>query len=282
MKSLIALLLPLCLSTLVAARVSFAPYIDATTSFDPVAYHTLTGTMEFSLGFVTAGPGNGPPQWNGNLVSSGYYKGQIAAIRAFGGDIRISFGGAANQELALAASDATTLANTYIQVLQTYSATYADFDIEGGAVANRANVDLRNQALAKVQATLPSLKISYTLPVSTGGLTNDGIYLVQSAAKYNVKIDCLNIMAMDYYENIPYKDSNGNSLMGQYAIASTKATYKQVASTCLCHSIGITPMIGVNDDVNEVFTLADAAQVAAFAASTSYVSMVSFWVVAAD
>ncbi|KAJ3408522.1 hypothetical protein HDU80_005476 [Chytriomyces hyalinus] len=280
MKSLIALLLPLCLSTLVAARVSFAPYIDATTSFDPVAYHTLTGTMEFSLGFVTAGPGNGPPQWNGNLVSSGYYKGQIAAIRAFGGDIRISFGGAANQELALAASDATTLANTYIQVLQTYSATYADFDIEGGAVKNRANVDLRNQALAKVQAALPSLKISYTLPVSTGGLTDDGIYLVQSAAKYNVKIDCLNIMAMDYYENIPYKDSNGNSLMGQYAIASTKATYKQVGT--LVQSIGITPMIGVNDDVNEVFTLADAAQVAAFAASTSYVSMVSFWVVAAD
>ncbi|KAI9343485.1 hypothetical protein BDR26DRAFT_801321 [Obelidium mucronatum] len=41
-------------------------------------------------------------------------------------------------------------------------------------------------------------------------------------------------------------------------------------------------MIGVNDDPKEVFTLSDAAQVAAFAASSGYVSWIGYWSVHND
>ncbi|KAI9349731.1 hypothetical protein BDR26DRAFT_915404 [Obelidium mucronatum] len=277
----------LIVSSLVAAApiskrsssVIFAPYLDATTNYDPTPYFKATGTKHFTLAFVTA-DGNGNPQWNGISTSSKWYADRIATIRAFGGDVSISFGGAAGTELGVVAKDATTLANTYLNVLNTYNVNWADFDIEGESLKNLQSVEIRNQAIAIMQAKQPNLKISYTLPVQTDGLDAGGINLVQNAAKNKVKIDILNIMVMDYYENIPYFDANGKSLMGQYAISATQGTFAQVGS--LVDSIGMCAMIGINDDVKEVFTLADATQMANFAAATSYISWVSFWVVGAD
>ncbi|KAI9349684.1 hypothetical protein BDR26DRAFT_891750 [Obelidium mucronatum] len=262
-----------------SANVVFAPYLDATTDYDPTPYFKSTGTNHYTLAFVTADK-SGNPQWNGYSVTSKFYADKIATIRAFGGDVSISFGGAAGTELALVAKDAATLAATYLSVLNTYNVNWADFDVEGGAISNTATVDMRNQAIAIMQAKQPNIKISYTLPVTHTGLAASGINVINSAVRNNARVDVLNIMTMDYYENIPYVDANGKSLMGQYAISATQGTYSQVGSKV--GSIGICPMIGINDDVKEIFTVADATQVANFAAATSYVSWVSFWVVEAD
>ncbi|KAJ3026063.1 UNVERIFIED_CONTAM: hypothetical protein HDU68_006236 [Siphonaria sp. JEL0065] len=135
---------------------------------------------------------------------------------------------------------------------------------------------LVKQNCLKVKQFRPSLP----LPVATSGLAANGVALVKNAVANNVKIDIVNIMIMDYYQSIPYVDSNGKSLMGQYGIQATQATFNQVGS--LVGSIGMCAMIGINDDAKEVFTLADATQVANFASATSYVSWVSFWVVGAD
>ncbi|KAJ3014103.1 UNVERIFIED_CONTAM: hypothetical protein HDU68_000432 [Siphonaria sp. JEL0065] len=262
-----------------SSTVVFAPYLDATTNYDPTPYFQSTGTKHFTLAFVTA-DGSGNPQWNGYSVTSKFYADKIAKIRAFGGDVSISFGGAAGTELGLVATSASALAATYLNVLNTYGVTWADFDIEGSASANHASVDLRNKAIAILQAQNPNIKISYTLAVQTTGLTSDGVYLIQNAASNKVRVDILNLMIMDYYEGIPYFDANGNSLMGKYGIQATQGAYNQVGS--LVGSFGMCAMIGINDDRAETFTLADATQVAQFAASTSYVSWVSFWVAGAD
>ncbi|ORY40370.1 hypothetical protein BCR33DRAFT_852707 [Rhizoclosmatium globosum] len=266
-----------------ASALTFAPYnYLQNDGFDPVAYHAATGATDFTLAFVTA-DSNNQPYWNGDSVGdiqTKFYADKIAAIRAWGGDVRISFGGAAGTELALVAKDAASLADTYLSVINAYGFTYADFDIEGSTLDNTAVVDMRNQAIAIMQSKLPNLKISYTLPVSTNGLVSTGIYVITSAQKYGARIDCVNIMTMDYYQSVPYVDANGNSLMGQYAISAAQGTYSQIGSQV--GSIGITPMIGINDDVKEVFTLADAAQVAAWVKTVNYVSLLSFWVASAD
>ncbi|KAJ3016744.1 UNVERIFIED_CONTAM: hypothetical protein HDU68_012039 [Siphonaria sp. JEL0065] len=266
-----------------SSSVIFAPYLDATTDYDPTPYFKSTGTNHFTLAFVTA-DASGNPQWNGYKVTSKFYADKIASIRALGGDVSISFGGAAGQELADYALEhaqtAATLAATYLSVLNTYGVTWADFDIEGSSIPNTASVDLRNKAIAIMQSKQPNLKISLTLPVATTGLTYDGVNLVKNAVSNKVRVDVVNIMIMDYYQNIPYVDASGKSLMGQYGIQASQATYNQVGS--MIGSIGMCPMIGINDDVKEVFTLADATQVANFAAATSYVSWVSFWVVGND
>ncbi|KAJ3027653.1 UNVERIFIED_CONTAM: hypothetical protein HDU68_003411, partial [Siphonaria sp. JEL0065] len=264
-----------------SSTVTFAPYIDATMSdVTPISFNTLTGTSRFTLAFVTA-DGNGNPQWYGHGTDMTYYSSQIAAIRAVGGDITISFGGASGTELALVAKDATSLANAYLSVVNAYKANWIDFDVEGGAAGNTASIDLRNKAIAIVQSKIPSLKVSYTVATTVNGLVSSGIYIVDSAVANKARVDVLNIMAMDYFDSsIPYVDASGNSLMGAYAIQATKATYAQVGSKV--GSIGITPMIGINDDPKEVFTLADAAQVAAWAKTVSYVSWIGYWSVNAD
>ncbi|KAI8608903.1 WSC domain-containing protein [Chytriomyces sp. MP71] len=264
------------LAAVARSTVLFAPYVDTTAgSFDPVAYHTQTGASTFTLGFVTA-DANAQPQFNGNLVANGWYQTQVKAIRAFGGDIVVAFGGAVGTELGNVATSASSLAAQYVSVIQAYKANYIEFDIEGVGLTNQTAVDLRNDALKLVQAQFPNVKMAYTLPTATFGLVDTGLYVINSAAKRGLRVDCLNLMTMDYFDSsLKYTDASGNSLMGQYAMKAATGAYQQVGSKV--GSIGITPMIGVNDDPKEVFTTTNAQEVAAFAVMSTYVSRVSMW-----
>lgn len=44
----------------------------------------------------------------------------------------------------------------YQSVIDLYKLRWIDFDIEGGAVAQPASIDLRNRALKRIQASFPS------------------------------------------------------------------------------------------------------------------------------
>ena len=86
-------------------------------------------------------------------------------------------------------------------------------------------------------------------------------------------------MAMDYGDGAA---PNPSGQMGTFAINAATATDAQV-STALGISdaaawpmIAVTPMIGVNDTSDEVFTLANAQQLAAFAAS-KHLAWLSMW-----
>ena len=100
---------------------------------------------------------------------------KIGALRAIGGDVRISFGGEAGSELAITCTSAAQLQAAYQQVISAYAVNKIDFDIEGAAVANTAASARRDQALAALQAANPGLQISFTLPVLPSGLTSDGV-----------------------------------------------------------------------------------------------------------
>lgn len=75
--------------------------------------------------------------------------------------------------------------------------------------------------------------------------------------------------------------------MGTYAIDAATATDAQVATAlgisdaAAWPMIAVTPMIGVNDTGDEVFTLADAQQLAAFAAGR-HLAWLSMWSAARD
>jgi hypothetical protein len=76
-------------------------------------------------------------------------------------------------------------------------------------------------------------------------------------------------------------------MMGSYAIDAATAADAQVASVlgispdAAWSRIAVTPMIGVNDVTDEVFTLADARQLEAFAASR-HLAWLSMWSAARD
>ena len=64
---------------------------------------------------------------------------------------------------------------------------------------------------------------------------------------------------------------------GDYAIETGKNTYEQCKKIGLDTKIGITPMIGRNDVVAEVFYPKDAEKLVSWAKSTSWVKMLSMW-----
>jgi Cellulose binding domain/Glycosyl hydrolases family 18 len=267
---------------------SFAPYVD-TSLFPPfslTATAQATGVKQFNLAFVVAGGSGGcTPEWGGvTTVGSDPVAAQIGALRAMGGDVRISFGGADGSELATTCASVSQLQAAYQQVITAYGVTKLDFDIEGAAVANTAANSRRDQALAALQAQDKGLQISFTLPVLPSGLTSDGVAVVTGAVQAGVQLAAVNVMAMDYGDGAAPSPSGQ---MGTFAIDAATATDAQVATAmgisdaAAWPKIAVTPMIGVNDTSDEIFTVANAQQLVAFAAS-KHLAWLSMWSAARD
>ncbi|MFE3858631.1 cellulose binding domain-containing protein [Streptomyces griseorubiginosus] len=255
----------------------FAPYVDTSLypAFDLLASAAATGVKDYNLAFVTDG-GGCTPKWGGVTdLTSDAVAAQIGALRAKGGDVRVSFGGASGSELATACSSADALAAAYGKVVDAYGLTKVDFDVEGGALPNTAANTRRAQAIAKLQARHPGLDVSYTLPVMPEGLTQDGVNLLADAKANGVQIDAVNIMAMDY-------GASYSGDMGTYAEQAATATQAQVRSvlglsdSAAWKTVAVTPMIGVNDVASEIFTVDDATQLVAFAEEKGLGSL-SMW-----
>jgi hypothetical protein len=265
----------------------FAPYIDTTLypAPDMSADIAATGTKDYSLGFVVT-HGNCTASWGGYYpVSSGYYAPQIQTIRAAGGDVIASFGGAAGVDLADSCATAAGLQAQYQSVINQYDITHIDFDIEGADGSNPASIALRFQALAGLEKANPSLSVSLTLPVLPTGLVADGVNIVKAAIAGGVRIDLVNVMTMDYGDG-PAPGPAGK--MGTYAIDAAQATHTQLqglypalSPTTVWSMVGVTPLLGVNDIADEVFGLSDAQQVTTFAQQV-HLGRLSMWAATRD
>ncbi|MFD8948336.1 glycoside hydrolase family 18 protein [Streptomyces xanthophaeus] len=251
-----------------AGGARFAPYVDTSLypSYDLLDTAAKTGVKEFHLAFITSG-GGCAPLWGGVTdLASDKVAAQIGALRGKGGDVRVSFGGAAGHELALNCATVDELAAAYGKVIDHYKLTKVDFDIEGAALPDTAANSRRAQAIARLQKSHPGLDVAFTLPVMPEGLTQPGVALLADAKKNGVRVDAVNIMAMDY--GPAYAGD-----MGQYAVQAATATQAQVkgvlglSDAAAWKAVAVTPMIGVNDVVSEVFTVADATQLVEFAAA---------------
>lgn len=271
-----------------AGRAGFAPYVDTSLypPFNLVTTAQSTGVKQFNLAFVVAGGSGGcTPEWGGvTAIGSDPVASQISALRAIGGDVRISFGGEAGSELALTCTSVPQLTAAYQQVISAYDVNKIDFDIEGAAIADTAANTRRDQAIAALQAQDKGLQVSFTLPVLPSGLTSDGVAVLDGAVQAGVQLAAVNVMAMDYGDGAA---PNPAGQMGTYAIDAATATDVQVASAlgisddAAWSKIAVTPMIGVNDTSDEIFTVANAQQLATFAAS-KHLAWLSMWSAARD
>ncbi|MFF7328610.1 cellulose binding domain-containing protein [Streptomyces sp. NPDC090306] len=255
----------------------FSPYVDTSLypAFDLLAAADASGVKQYNLAFITDG-GGCTPKWGGVTdLASDSVAAQIGSLRAKGGDVRVSFGGASGTELATSCSSASALATAYGKVVDAYDLTKIDFDVEGGALPNTAANTLRAQAIAQLQKQHPDLDVSFTLPVMPEGLTQDGVNLLTAAKADGVAIDTVNIMAMDY-------GGSYTGDMGTYAEQAATATQAQIKSalglsdSAAWKAVAVTPMIGVNDVAAETFTVADATQLATFAKSKG-LGWLSMW-----
>ncbi len=208
----------------------------------------------------------------------------ISDLQAAGGQVAVSFGGAAGTEVAAKCSSAASLKAAYKSVIDRYNLTRIDFDIEGAAQSDHASNVRRGQAIAGLQADAAAagktLTVTFTLPVLPSGLTADGLGVLQDTVSGGGRVDLVNVMAMDY--------GGPNNTMGQSAIDAATNTANQVGflypGTTAAQRIarvGITAMIGENDVANEVFTVADATKVATWAKANN-LGQISWWALQRD
>ena len=265
-----------------AGSYTVAPYADLTNNQEPMLNQAASSAKlkAFSAAFAT---GSGcTPIWGDTLpvTHDPTVTGEITTAENDGAAAIVSFGGASGVELADSCSNLSQLTAAYQSVINTLHVTHIDFDIEGALIAYTAQNDLRFQAINALEAANPGLVVSVTIPVNPTGPDNNGQAFLAAAKADGTRIDIINGMAMDYYGTF----DSGGAEMGTDAVDAAQATLayaKTLWPSMTYANIGVTPMIGQNDDPAEVFTEADAHTLVSFAQS-SHLGRLAFWSVARD
>jgi Cellulose binding domain len=257
-----------------------APYADMTNSEEGMLDTAAqSGLKAFTAAFVT---GSGcTPVWGDTLPVTGdpTVTGELTRAASAGAMSIVSFGGEAGIELASSCTDLSQLVAAYQSVIDTLQVTHLDFDIEGAAIADTASNNLRFQALKALEAANPGLVVSLTIPVLPTGPDDNGQAFLRLASADGVRIGVVNVMAMDYGAGF-----DGGADMGRQAVQAAQGTLsflRTVFPGATFAMIGVTPMIGQNDDAAEVFSEADASTLVSFA-QQNHLGRLAFWSVDRD
>ena len=265
----------------------FSPYKDAsntmnwndfvistqvTGSFVPVSQAMPSDMSVITWAFATGECGS--EVW-GTMAGASVASANVPLMLAAGKRYIISTGGSAG--IFTCGSDAG-----FEAFLTTYaSANFigVDFDIEAGQT--QAQITAIVQRVQTALVTHPNLRFSVT--VATGGAAGGnqlgggaGTVVMQTIAAAGLTNSVrVNLMAMDYGTGATFCAMNGTVCdMGQSAINAAESlhSYWNVPYNL----IELTPMIGGNDIVANVFTLADVSTVSAYALSKG-LSALHYW-----
>ncbi|MBN9130330.1 MULTISPECIES: chitinase [Paenarthrobacter] len=276
-----------------ASPSTFAGYVDVTaTPRYAFEQASTASTKSVVLSFIVADPKDGcTPSWGTfySLDAAGEdldLDRRIARLRQAGGSVAVSFGGLSNKELATACRDAARLKAAYAQVVDRYELTSIDLDIEGAALSDVDALTRQAKVISELQKerreNAQDLSVWLTLPVAPTGLTAEGTSAVKQMLSAGVDLAGVNVMTMDYGAS-----RVAGQTMLQASIAAAEATHSQLGeiyssvnqdlgAQTLWRKIGLTPMIGQNDIVADVFTVADAEGLHDFAESKG-VGRMSMW-----
>jgi len=283
-------------ATTTVAKSWFAGYVDvtATPSYAFEVPKTKAG-RDVVLSFVVADSENACiPSWGSvytldEAATSLDLDRRVARLEQQGGEAIVSFGGQANNELATNCTDENALQQAYSSVVSRYDSSTIDLDLEGEALTAES-ATRRATAIATLQDTRRAagkpLAVWLTLPVTPAGLTTAGTDAVAAFLAAGVDITGVNAMTMDY------GDSRGDESMLEASTDALTATHRQLGilykaadisltDRTLWAKIGATPMIGQNDVAGEIFTLANAKALNAWAIKTGLARM-SMWAMNRD
>ncbi|HTJ32596.1 MAG TPA: chitinase [Dactylosporangium sp.] len=278
----------------------FAPYFQSYTDASPAAVSRASGARYLTMAFLqTETTGSCEILWNGDPakpVSRSTFGADIARIRATGGDVVPSFGGysadSTATEIADSCTDVSRIAAAYQKVITTYGVTRLDMDIEDLSLDNTAAVDRRNQAIHLVQRWADRehrpLQIVYTLPTTPHGLEPNAINVLDSAIRYGARVDVVNIMTFDYYDDQPHDMAADTKTAAAGLVQTLHRLYPHRSTRELWSMVGITEMAGIDDYGSggepgplEIFTPSAARDVTQWAREHN-IAELSFWALGRD
>lgn len=271
----------------------FAAYVDVTAT-PTFAFEQMDASVsnDAILSFIVSSPTEPcVPTWGGAYTLD-QARGaldldrRIARLQQQGGSVAVSFGGLRNKELALGCADPTKLTTAYQSVIDRYNINTIDLDLENAGLTDTQAGSRRAEVIAKLQADRRSkgkqLAVWLTLPVAPQGLSESGTAAVAQLLAKGVDLAGVNVMTMDYGESLA-KDQD--MLSGSIsALSHTKRQlgilYQQAGThlndATLWSKLGATPMIGQNDEEDEVFSLENAEGLNKFAREHG-ISRMSMW-----
>jgi len=256
----------------------YNPYLDMVLwpTPDAAAIAKEAGLKAMTLAFLVADPQGKALCWGGQpTYPVDWMQFQAKSLAKAGVAFDVSIGGATGQDIA-AGKNAEVAADAYAKVWRELNPRYLDFDIEGAAVQDTLQHQIRLEALAianeqVVAEGLPEIRYTMTLAVMPEGLPAPALDLVEMAHESARGGPAeVRIMAMDYGSS--YVD------MGVSAIQAAERSSFQ-----LQEAVVVVPMIGQNDIMEEVFTLEDAQMLTSYAADHPYVVVgLSAWSLGRD
>lgn len=261
---------------------SVAPYIDymAWPQLTAEACYESTGIKNYTLAFIVAGTddeGNIFPSWGGqsdtvyDARTGDLAKDDIESLRAAGGDVAISFGGASGSILEEVITDTELLITMYQQVIDNYQLKYIDFDFEGAALAIPDALARHVLVIEAIMDANPTLQVSYTLPVdgqteeANRGLSSFGVDFIAMLAAADILPSMINGMTMDFGQDAPEDMFTGV----QYALdklhTQVMTNWPELTSEEAWRRMGATPMFGQNDVESQTFSTENQSQLLEYA-----------------
>jgi chitinase len=236
-----------------------------------------TGQKFFTLAFVLGSGAGCVPTWGGNIdLTDARINQQISDLRALGGDVAVSFGGAQGPYLQQTCPSQAAQVGAIEKVIDTLHIKRIDFDIEASVP-----LDTMNKAIAQVQRERAGTVVSYTLMVQSDdyGLTPAlGVDLLKNAKANGVNVGIVNPMTMDFGSSKEWGDAviaASQSTLGQMA-----QIWPELSSATLNRMLGVTPMIGRND-TGPIFNQTDANKLITWA-NGNHIGSLGFWSVGRD
>ncbi|GAA3435655.1 hypothetical protein GCM10018954_052620 [Kutzneria kofuensis] len=233
-----------------------------------------TGQKSFNLAFALADSTGCNVSWGGTIpLNDPRVIGEVNDLKALGGSVTVSTGGAAGPYLENTCGSVQALTAAYEKALDAVGSNSLDVDIE--ASIPTATV---NQALLAVQQARGTT-VSYTLRVQGQdyGVDPFSVSILQDAAARGLNV-LVNPMVMDFGYTGDWGQamvSAANATLGQM-----KTIWPSKSDAQIKAMLGLTPMIGVNDS-GMVTTKAAAQAVLSFAQS-NHIGRLAFWSVGRD
>lgn len=272
--------------TVPAHPLLFAPYLEVSTAnasqIAAQAQAVKAGMIDLSF---IVDQGHCAPGWDGaGSYTNPIVVAQAQAVRAAGGQVAIAFGGALSKELASGCKSVSSLVSAYQEVIDAYGATDIDMDIEGAMLADGAATHRRDLALRQLQDTAAAhgreLRVTFTLPTNPDGPDGKVPALLSDAAAAGVRVSSVNVMAMDFGSRIAdMTEPIRSAATGAQALL--KRTWPSLSDNQAWQLLGLTVMIGKNDDEGETVSLVDARNVVSFAREKN-IGRLGFWSVNRD
>ena len=238
-----------------------------------------TGIRDFTLAFILSGRGC-TPLWDGTRpLSGGSDASTIAAIRAAGGDVSVSFGGWSGRKLGTACKTTAALTAAYDQVVTAYGLVAVDIDIEHTEISS-ARVRTRVvAALAALQSLHPDLQISITFGTTPTGPDRAGTSLIADAARIGFQPYAWTIMPFDF--GVPEPDMGTTSIAAAEGLhTALMSAYGEGSAAAYAH-MGISSMNGDTDEADETVSPADFQTIEDYARSV-HLARLTFWMVNRD